>query len=135
MKKDDLQISRTRRTHKTDKTRKKKKDITEDYVVFATNVQRYKILEEIDMIPQEYRKRWGVETAFRCIEDILGKTASRNMAVRTLLFFMAVVVFNLWVMRCYVMHGAGNHIKLAIFALNILMLCTDSTVFPYKDLP
>ncbi len=50
----------------------------------------------IEQMPEEYRSRWGIETGFRVIKGIMGKTCSNSPAVRLLLFYMSVILYNLW---------------------------------------
>ena len=97
--------------------------ITKDYVVFATNIPQSEIIEEISLIPEEYRKRWGIETGFRCLKGIMGKTTSRSMSFRIFLFFFSAVLFNMWVMRGYRSQRAGaGHVKLVIFVTRCVLL-------------
>jgi hypothetical protein len=61
-------------------------------LVFATNTcfRRCKL-------HRLFRKRWGIETSYRLIGLFLAKTTSKRYAVRRLYFFLAVVLYNLWV--------------------------------------
>ena len=44
-----------------------------------------------------YKKRWGIETGYRMIEDIRLKTRSTNQAARMLCFAASVILYNQWV--------------------------------------
>ena len=44
-----------------------------------------------------FRKRWGIETSYRMIRKFLAKTTSRRYGIRLLYFYLAVVLYNLWV--------------------------------------
>jgi hypothetical protein len=44
-----------------------------------------------------FRKRWGIETSYRMIRKFLAKTTSRRYRIRLLYFYLAVVLYNLWV--------------------------------------
>ena len=44
----------------------------------------------------EYRRRRVIETGFRVIKGIMGKTCSNSPAVRLLLFYLPVMLYNLW---------------------------------------
>jgi len=61
-------------------------------LVFATNTSfRRRKLHRL------FRKRWGIETSYRLIGLFLAKTTSKLYALRKLYFFLAVVLYNLWV--------------------------------------
>jgi hypothetical protein len=46
----------------------------------------------------EYRLRFGVESSYRCMRTVKGKTSTRNPAVRLLLMALAFILVNLWVL-------------------------------------
>ncbi len=60
--------------------------------IFATNTS-FKPLR----IRQVFRKRWGIENSYRMIRKFLAKTTSRCYSARLLYFYLAVVLYNLWV--------------------------------------
>lgn len=64
--------------------------------VFATNT---------DLKPKRirrlFRKRWGIETSYRMINKFLARTTSRLHALRILYFYLAVLLYNLWVLLNY----------------------------------
>ncbi len=72
------------------------KTVVEQYVAFATNLPFSNALHEIDTASPDYRKRWGIETGYRQIEQIRAKTISRNQDIRLLAFFVSVFVYNMW---------------------------------------
>ena len=53
-------------------------------------------LKEITTLPEEYRKRWGIETGYRQIEEIRPRTTSRDDVFRMMLFYTALLFYNLW---------------------------------------
>ncbi|MGC8505223.1 MAG: transposase [Thermoplasmata archaeon] len=61
--------------------------------VFATNM---------DISPKKllklYRKRWGIETGYRMIRKFLAKTTSRKHKIRLLYFYLAILIYNMWVL-------------------------------------
>jgi hypothetical protein len=63
-------------------------------LVFATNTT---LLPR--RIRKTFRKRWGIETSYRMIGLFLAKTTSKLYGLRKLYFFLAVVLYNLWVLR------------------------------------
>ena len=56
-----------------------------------TNENLYKAIEI-------FRKRWGVETGYRMINQFLPKTTSKNYSVRMFYFFFACIMYNAWVL-------------------------------------
>jgi hypothetical protein len=61
-------------------------------LVFATNTSFRRC-----RLHRLFRKRWGIETSYRLIGLFLAKTTSKLYVVRRLYFFLAVVLYNLWV--------------------------------------
>ena len=71
-------------------------DIYDKYLVFATNLDVKYALNQISRIPQEYKKRWGIETGYRQIKQIRPRTTSRNHLIRILLFYVSLFMHNMW---------------------------------------
>ncbi len=80
----------------TEKKKEKKKETADEYLVFATNMPAKSVEDVIAQIPEEYRMRWGIETGFRVIKGVMGKTCSNSPVVRMLLFYMPLILYNLW---------------------------------------
>ncbi|EQB73199.1 MAG: transposase IS4 family protein [Ferroplasma sp. Type II] len=61
--------------------------------VFATNM---------DISPKKllklYRKRWGIETGYRMIRKFLARTTSKKHDIRLLYFYLAILLYNMWVL-------------------------------------
>jgi putative transposase len=59
------------------------------------------ILIHLEMTPRQvrwcYRRRFGVETSYRCASQVRGWTTSPNPALRFLLLALAVYLVNVWV--------------------------------------
>ena len=62
-------------------------------LAFATSRNNAAIL---DAIPDEYRKRWGIETSFRKLKEVYGMTTSQSPAIRMLYFMTAMILYNVW---------------------------------------
>lgn len=45
-----------------------------------------------------YRLRFGVESSYRCMREVKGKTSTSNPAVRLLFMALAFILVNLWVL-------------------------------------
>jgi hypothetical protein len=64
-------------------------------IPFATNVQGG-VKKLVEMIPKEYRRRWGIETSFRKVKEVYGRTLSPSPAIRLAYFMTAMILYNLW---------------------------------------
>ena len=61
--------------------------------VFATNTDTAP-----PNILKMYRKRWGIETGYRMIRKFLARTTSKRYNVRLLYFYLAIILYNIWVL-------------------------------------
>lgn len=68
----------------------------EQYIVFATNMPYGDALRLYARIPDEYRKRWGIETGFRVQNTIEAKTTSPNYTVRLIYQMLSIIIYNIW---------------------------------------
>lgn len=80
----------------------------EDGVIlaFATNIDDPSIL---DAIPEEYRRRWGIETSFRKVKGVYGMTTSPSPAIRMLYFMTAMILYNIWQIVNMMLRAEGEH--------------------------
>jgi hypothetical protein len=85
--------------HRLRRTKKGLKNILELYGAFATNLGPEKALEAWRRLPEEYRRRWGVETGFRVGKGLRAKTTSTNEEVREIYHQYAIVLENLWTLH------------------------------------
>ena len=76
--------------------RKKKGKRRWEYLTYATNVERWYIKRTMKDVPEEYKKRWRIENNFKSVEQIRARTDSRNHAIRVFMFFLSMIVCNLW---------------------------------------
>jgi putative transposase len=58
------------------------------------------MLVEVDLTPQQarrlYRKRFGIESSYRCAGQVRGWTTSRNVAYRFVLLAVSFLLVNVW---------------------------------------
>jgi putative transposase len=58
------------------------------------------ILVELELTPQQarrlYRKRFGIESSYRCARQVCGWTTSRNAAYRFVLLAVSFILVNVW---------------------------------------
>jgi len=52
-------------------------------------------------IRRMFRKRWAIETSYRMINQFLPKTTSKLYSLRKLYFYLAVLLYNIWVFMNY----------------------------------
>lgn len=64
--------------------------------VFATNTRQKSQHFYVD----KYRKRWGIETIFRVLDNIQIKTTSKNEVIRYFINLFCCLVYNLWKILC-----------------------------------
>jgi putative transposase len=76
--------------------KKKKLTISDLYFGFATNLPRSMTTKLPSFIPQEYRRRWGIETGYRVQDNALAKTTSPNYKLRLLYQLVSVLLYNVW---------------------------------------
>ena len=67
-----------------------------EYLTYATNVERWYIKRTMKDVPEEYKKRWRIENNFKSVEQMRARTGSRNHAIRVFMFFLSMIVCNLW---------------------------------------
>lgn len=97
--------------HRFKKRRRKPiKNILELYGAFATNLGFEQASKVWSMIPEVYRRRWGIETGYRVDGGFRALTTSRNEMLRFIYFEYMVFLENLWVLYNFLearRHGVG----------------------------
>ena len=78
---------------KYDPTKKIDKGNREFYL-FATNLEFGSVHEFIAIVPEEYRKRWNIETGYRVKNVFKIRTCSKSPVVRTLYFVLQCALYN-----------------------------------------
>ena len=97
------------------------------YLTYATNLERQYIKRTIKDIPEEYKKRWRIENNFKSVEQMRARTGSRNHSIRVFMFFLSMIVCNLWYTAVRKMNKAieiklGRHVKKNMTANVFLVL-------------
>lgn len=75
---------------------RKKLTISDLYFGFATNLPVSVAAELPSFIPEEYRRRWGIETGYRVQADVQAKTTSKEYSVRLLYRMTSLLLYNIW---------------------------------------
>lgn len=70
-------------------------DQEKGYILFATNRKMGSIDAFIKQIPEEYRKRWDIETLYRVKNDFKIRTCSNSPVSRTLFFVIQCIMYNI----------------------------------------
>lgn len=78
------------------RTRAKRHDGTYKWVWLV-----YVLLHVLDLTPRQvrkaYRRRFGIESSYRLLEQVRGKTTARNAALRFLWMGIALLIGNIWI--------------------------------------
>jgi hypothetical protein len=67
------------------------------YNVFLTNLSILRVILAFEQLPEEYRKRRGIETGFRMQDNMEAKTTNVNHTVRVVYTLLSTFVYNIWV--------------------------------------
>ncbi|MGI0086718.1 MAG: transposase [Nitrosotalea sp.] len=74
--------------------------------------KRYYLATNMRSRPQKilamYKRRWGIETSYRMVEDFMPQTTSKKYVVRLYYFLFAVWMYNLWVL--FNLGQKGGHV-------------------------
>jgi len=73
----------------------KKGNGNKEYHLFATNLEMNSISEFIKKIPEEYRKRWNIETGYRVKNEFKIRTCSTSPVARTFFFVLQCILYNI----------------------------------------
>lgn len=93
--------------------------------IFATNLN----LKSAESYIKRYKKRWGIETAYRVTDDIRIFTTSTNSLTRYFLFMFTCFVYNVWKFFQTVL---GDSFTLANFKVNmIIFLVKSGEIYPF----
>jgi hypothetical protein len=78
------------------RTRAKRRDGSYKWVWLV-----YVLLNVLDMTPRQvrkaYRRRFGIESSYRLLEQVRGKTTAHNAALRFLWMGIALLIGNIWI--------------------------------------
>ena len=110
-----------------------------DYILFATNKDVKSIEEFEKSIPEEYRKRWNIETGYRIKNEFKIRTCTKSPVARTLFFLIQCILYNILnmlksvleitasVMKSIIIEDIGKSVKWGIKSLGgmpiRLLLC------------
>jgi hypothetical protein len=82
-----------------------------EYILFATNMDVKSIEEFEKSIPEEYKKRWNIETGYRVKNDFKIHTCTKSPVARTLFFIMQCTLYNILNMLKSVLQITAHEMK------------------------
>ncbi len=69
-------------------------DAVSRYVAFAASMRVEDADAAIESIPEECRKRWGIEAGIKVVKGITGTATSNSIALRLVLFFVPLLAYD-----------------------------------------
>jgi len=82
-----------------------------EYILFATNKDVKSIEEFEKSIPEEYKKRWNIETGYRVKNDFKIRTCTKSPVARTLFFIIQCILYNILNMLKSVLQITAHEMK------------------------
>jgi len=68
----------------------------DEMACFVTNLDVS--IKNADHLAEVFKKRWGIETSYRVMQDFKPRTTSRRYVTRLFYFMFSVCLYNLWVL-------------------------------------
>jgi len=84
------------------------------FLLFATNKEAESIEKFEKIIPDEYRKRWNIETGYRVKNDFKMRTCTKSPVARTLFFAIQCIMYNILNMLKSVIEITAYELKSSI---------------------
>jgi hypothetical protein len=81
----------------------KETDPLKRYIAFATNIPRRFVMWNVKRLPDDYRRRWGIETGYSGVGGLRTRTTSKSHALRLLYFYYALILYNAWLLANLIM--------------------------------
>jgi hypothetical protein len=89
-------------------------DKKERYILFATNKKAESTEKFEKTIPEEYRKRWNIETGYRVKNDFKIRSCTKSPVARVLFFIIQCVMYNVLNMLKSVVEITAYELKSSI---------------------
>jgi len=91
------------------------------HIAFVTNMTRC-TRDDLLELPEEYRRRWGIETGYRDAKRVMPRTCSRNAAIRLIMSCLSLAASNIWmIVRA---GGWGGAVRLRVLLAGLVAECT-----------
>ena len=89
-------------------------DKKKKYLLFATNKKAESIEKFEKMIPEEYRKRWNIETGYRVKNEFKIRSCTKSPVARVLFFIIQCIMYNVLNMLKSVLEITAYELKSSI---------------------
>ena len=89
-------------------------DIKKKYLLFAKNKKAESIEKFEKTIPEEYRKRWNIETGYRVKNDFKIRSCTKSPVARVLFFIIQCIMYNVLNMLKSVLEITAYELKSSI---------------------
>jgi IS4 transposase len=110
----------------------KESDPLKRYIAFATNIPRRFVMWNVRRLPDDYRRRRGIETGYSGGEGFRARTTSKSHALRLLYFHYALILYNAWLLANLIIAREFSKIltrpiiQMQILKVTIHTIVTDS---------
>ena len=81
----------------------KESDPLKRFIAFATNIPKRFVMWNVRRLPDDYRRRWGIETGYSGVEGLRARTTSKSHSLRLLYFYYALILYNAWLLANLIM--------------------------------
>jgi hypothetical protein len=65
-----------------------------EFLLFATSINFGSVEEFVKRVPEEYRRRWNIETGYRVKNEFKIRTCSKKRVARVLFFVVRAILHN-----------------------------------------
>jgi len=80
-------------------------------------------------LPDDYRRRWGIETGYSGVEGLRARTTSKSHSLRLLYFYYALVLYNAWLLaNLIIAKRFSKTLKAPIIQVQVLKATTHRVV-------
>ena len=82
-----------------------------EFFLFATSIDFGTVEEFVKRVPEEYRRRWNIETGYRVKNEFKIKTCSKNGIARVLFFVVQCIMYNFLNVQKSVLSTTAHELK------------------------
>ena len=82
-----------------------------DFFLFATSIDFGTVEEFVKRVPEEYRRRWNIETGYRVKNEFKIKTCSKKGIARVLFFVVQCIMYNFLNVQKSVLSTTAHELK------------------------
>ncbi len=104
---------------------------TATWLVFAL----IRVTMPLRRVRETYRCRFGIDTKYRCMEQVRARTTAKNPALRFFLMGLALILVNVWIALQWVhcrLRGSGpRRIRHGLLTLDYMAFLLDHAIEAY----